>query len=376
VSDPIQLRPASAGPDTGEGRWLTWGAWGLIALGALALLSGAATGRGAAALAGLEAGWLFLTGLAAGAVALSAAVRLAHGRWADELLHLAEAGARFFRPSLALLLLLLLGRALAGAAAAELLGGAFLLAAGLLVAGLGGRFARLVRAPGTPPWRQRGAGAGYLVAYAVGLSVFAWVLAPDLAARPSFTVVPPLYFMGAFLSGIAGVALVAALRGLGGEAVRHDLGKLLFGQGIFWGYLTWSLILPTWYGHLPEELTVLTLRWSGPARPLAGLVLAGVLGVPFVLLLGERWKRRRGPLAVGSATTLLGLAGACHLMTRPPHGPLDPWGLLVTAGVAAGLAAVFWLSVRGGLAGPAPPAPSDPPEHPSPSTPHARERAH
>jgi hypothetical protein len=353
----------------GLGRPLARCSAALAALGAFALVAGPIAGRGDAVLVALEASWLFLAGLAAGTVALAAAVRLSHGRWADEVLHVAEAGGRFFGPTIAVLALLLAGRG-----ASDLRGGrpagslairvALLLVAGLLVAGLGARFVALGRARGEPPWRVRGAAATYLVAFGVGLSIWAWGLAPDLAAQPAFTVVPPLVFMGAFLSGVAGVALVAALQGLGGPDVRHDLGKLLFAFSAVWGYLLWSLVLPTWYGNIPAEAGVLLARWSGASRPFAVMALAGVLAVPLILLLPEPWKRRRAPLAAGATSVLVGLWTERFLLVVPPlERPPDAWSLLIGGGVAAGMAGLFLLSVGGGLAvGPRHP---EPPGHPS-----------
>jgi len=353
----------------GLGRPLAQTAAVLVGLGALVLLAGTIAGRGDAALTALEASWLFLAGLAAGTVALAAAVRLSHGRWADQVLHVAEAGGGFFGPAIAVLTLLLASRGASdlhsGRPAGSLaIRAALLLVAVLLVAGLGARFVALARTRGEPPWRVRGAAATYLVAFGVGLSIWAWGLAPDLIAQPAFTVVPPYVFMGALLSGVAGVALVAALQGLGGPDVRHDLGKLLFGLAGLWGYLLWSLVLPTWYGNIPAEAAVLLARWSGASRPIAVMALAGVLAVPLVLLLPEPWKRRRAPLAAGAASVLAGLWAERFLLVGPPLGrPPDAWSLLIGGGVMAGMAGLFLLSVGGGLA--AGPRQPEPPGHPS-----------
>jgi len=343
-----------------------WSA-GLALLGGLAALVGLASGRGDAALTALRAGWLLLAGLAAGGLALAAAVRLAHGRWADEVLQLAEAGARFFPAALGLLVLLLAWDATAAPGGAGALAGkaALLLASTLLVVGLGARLAARAHASAEPPWRVRGAAAAYLVAFAVGLSAWPFGLAPALTGRPVFTVTPPWFFMGAFLSGVAWTALVAALRGAGSPDLRHDLGKLLFGLGLLWGYLAWSLFLPVWYGGVPGEVEALRAHAGGAAAPVAGLALAGVLLLPSVLLFPERWKRRRGPLAVAGAGSLAGLwAERLLLVGLPADGAADPVGLAVGAGVTAGLAGLFLLTVGAGLAPPE--GPLVPPEQAPP----------
>ena len=64
----------------------------------------------------------------------------------------------------------------------------------------------------------------------------------------------------------------------------HDLGKLLFGFGIFWAYMFWSHYLPIWYGNLPEETAWVILRLrEEPWRNLAWTVLGMNFIIPFFL---------------------------------------------------------------------------------------------
>src|SRR5581483_6422056 len=58
-------------------------------------------------IAALAASWLFFAGLAAGGVALSAAARLAYGRFLEPALQLAESPAAFFPAALVLLAIVL-----------------------------------------------------------------------------------------------------------------------------------------------------------------------------------------------------------------------------------------------------------------------------
>jgi len=131
----------------------------------------------------------------------------------------------------------------------------------------------------------------------VALSFWAYDLVMQLSTGSSATVVPAYYFVGAFLSGFAWVALVTAIRGTSGPDLRHDVGKLLFGFIIVWTYLLWSLFLATWYANVPEESAPLLLRWQGGYRPVSQAVLLAVFFWPFWLLFSERFKRRRGTLA-------------------------------------------------------------------------------
>src|SRR5581483_2396783 len=76
-------------------------------LGLIALLAAPFAHVPAAALAALAASWLFFAGLAAGGVALSAAARLAYGRFLEPSLQLAKSPAAFFPSALVLLAIVL-----------------------------------------------------------------------------------------------------------------------------------------------------------------------------------------------------------------------------------------------------------------------------
>lgn len=316
------------------------------AIGAAALALGIALGRAAPALAALAASWLFFAGLAAGSVALAAAVRIAYGGWARPLLPFAEAGTAFFAPAFVLLLVLIAGLRLLLPAGGVALAAVRLLGSSAVVFALGARFVATSRAPRADPGRIRGAALAYVLAYVVGLSVWAYDLVMRLSVGPLFTVVPAYYFLGAFVSGLAWVALVAAVRDISGPDLRHDLGKLLFAFIVVWSYLLWAMFLPTWYGNVPEEVAVLLRRWSGAWKPVTAAVLFAVFAWPFWLLFSERLKRRRSTLAAGAATILLGLWAERFLLVLPSlHLAGGAASVLVGAGVALGVAGAFLLSL-------------------------------
>ena len=320
------------------------------AVGAAAFVAGVASGHATAAFAALDASWLFFAGLSAGAVAVGAAVRLGYARWAGPILPIADAAARFFPVALALLVLLLLGARTfipwtREASALHLAGlGARQLVSAAVVFTLGRRLVAASRAAGADGHRIRAASLAYALAYAVGLSLWAFDLVMELTDAPSYTVLPAYYFFGAFLSGLAWVALVTAARGLSGPDLRHDVGKLLFAFIIVWSYLLWSLFLPTWYGNVPEESAALLLRWTSPFRPVSAAVLVAVFAWPFWLLFSERMKRRRATLGAGAGTILLGLWAERFLLVVPSiPGPGGAGALLVGAGVTIGVAGLFLL---------------------------------
>ncbi len=327
------------------------------ALGLAAFAAGLLLGRSAAALAALDASFLFFAGLSAGGVALGAAVRVTNGRWARPLLPVADASAGFFIPALAVLVVLLVGaRAFipwAGASGGGRLAALFLrqlVLSGALFA-LGRRFLSRARSPGADEGRVRTAAVVYLFGYAVALSFWAFDLVMALSAAPPSTVIPAYYFFGALLSALAWVALVVAIRGTSGPDLRHDVGKLLFAFIVVWSYLLWALFLPTWYANIPEESAQLLRRWHGGYKPVTVFVLVAVFAWPFWLLFNERLKRRRATLAIGAATILLGLLAERFLMVLPSlQVAAGLASSLVVGGVALGVAGLFLLSVGTRLA--------------------------
>lgn len=342
------------------GRSLARAAAAAVALGAVAFVLGLVLGRSGVALGALSAAWLFFAGMAAGSVAVAAAVRVANGRWAEPALPVADAAAGFFAPALVLLAALVAGaRAFlpwvgtAGAARHAALAAGLLTASAVLFA-LGSRLVTAARR-GEDPGRVRASGVAYLAAYAVVLSAWTFQLVMRIWNGPPATVLPAYYFLGAFLSGLAWIALVVAVRGVSGPDLRHDLGKLLFGLIVVWSYLLWALFLPTWYGNVPEETAPLLARWRGPWRPLTAIVLVAVFAWPFWLLFSERLKRRRGTLAAGAGAILLGLLVERFLLVVPslrlPGGAVS---ILLATAICAGVAGAFLLSVAPRLGAGAP----------------------
>lgn len=312
-------------------------------------------GRPVTAFAALDASFLFFAGLAAGGVALAAAVRVAHGRWARPLMPLAEALSGFFGPALGVLVLLLGARAFIPSPgtgvghSVALLARELILSSALFAAGRA--FVARVHQPQADEGRVRAAGVVYLLCYAVVLSFWAFDLVMKLSETPPSTVIPAYYFLGAFLSGIAWIAFMMAIRGSFEADLRHDLGKLLFAFIVLWSYLLWALFLPTWYGNIPAESTALLRRWEGAYKPVAVGVLVAVAIWPFWLLFSERFKRRRATLAIGAATILIGLLGERFLLVLPSlelTGGVASW--LVGVGVVIGVAGLFLLSVGSRLA--------------------------
>jgi len=329
------------------GRTIATLAWLAVALGAISLVVSAAWNGAETTLGALAAGWLFSAGLAAGAVAVSAAVRVTGGRWAPTFLPIGEAASGFFGVAFVILTGLLVaarfwipGTHRAWALAA--LVGRNLVATGGLFA-VGRWYVRRARAQAPS---AKALAVAYLVIYAAALSLWVIDLVLGLRKGAPSTVLPPYYFTGAFLGGLAWTALVGCARptDAAGSRERHDLGKLLFGFVLFWAYLLWAEYLTIWYGNLPDETGELLARWHGPWKWVSLLVVVSVFIFPAVLFLPARTKRVRGTLAFGSGVILIGLLAERCLLVLPSLSTASHVSIL-SALMVVGVAGLFVLTV-------------------------------
>ena len=334
------------------GRGATRAAVAGIIAGAAAILAGLATGNGRLVFGVLDANWLFFSGLAAGALALSAAIRAAQGRWASALTPVAEAGSSFFAPSLVLLAVLVLGARIwiAWTRDAAIGSVVFLAVRDLslvaLLYGAGRRYLAAVRAGAvlTAP------AIVYLLIYAAVMSVVAFDLVMSLYEGAASTIVPALYFTGALLAGLAGSTLAADVRGRLDTATRHDAAVLLFSLATFWAYLVWAAFLPTWYGNIPEETALLLARWDGGYKPVTVFTLLATALVPFALLIVGAGKRNPAIVRLAAASVFAGLFAESLLFVLPDLDlTASAISLVLGSGVTAGVAGIFLLSLGNGL---------------------------
>jgi hypothetical protein len=313
-------------------------------IGALALVAAPFAQVPAAALAALAASWLFFAGLAAGGVALSAATRLAGGKFLEPALPLAESPAAFFPAALVLLAIVLAtaSRWMPPASHASI--------AGLFVRDFGASVVLFLAGAWflrTGRWSARAslAAIAYLILYALTLSVWAIDLVMALIDSAPSGIVPVQTFMAAFLSAVAWATLLSARRHLD-PVVRLDLGRLLYGFAAFWAYLVWCSFLPVWYANLPEEVGEILGRVEGRWAVLSWGVIVATFVVPFVALLSEAAKRNRIIVGLGATSVLAGLYSERFLLLvrhASPDGGVR--GLLFGAAVAAGVAGAFTLIV-------------------------------
>ncbi|MBI4491339.1 MAG: hypothetical protein HY690_00900 [Chloroflexi bacterium] len=212
-------------------------------------------------------------------------------------------------------------------------------------------------------------GAFYLMVYTFVHLLVASDLAISLVPGWRSAVIPPYHGVSGLQAGIATTLLgLAALRRFGrleryiGLDPFWGAARILLALSLLFFYFTWSELLTTWYGRMPEEQQVLALLMFGPY--LVPFVLSFCLNfvLPFLLLI---WNPIRvsiaGPTFV-AALVLLGnfvdrvriyvaawsVAGPVgqHLEHLPPAqlpGPLD---VLVVLGALAAVGLLYLLALR------------------------------
>ena len=155
---------------------------------------------------------------------------------------------------------------------------------------------------------RRWSGLAMLVfALTLSFGAFDWLM--SLEPHWFSTMFGVYYFAGSAVAIFAVLALVSYLLQLRGILTRtvtaehyHDMGKLLFGFVVFWGYIAFSQFMLIWYADIPEETI-----WYDNRQP-EGSNLTGIstsiallfvfhFFIPFLGLLSRHVRRHRGAMA-------------------------------------------------------------------------------
>jgi hypothetical protein len=106
------------------------------------------------------------------------------------------------------------------------------------------------------------------------------------------------FFAGGFLSALAFLTVFSAWllrQGIMKEQITiehfHDLGKLMFGFTIFWGYMAFSQYFLIWYANIPEETIFFMERWEGNWKVFSLFLVFGNFLLPFIALITRAAKR-------------------------------------------------------------------------------------
>lgn len=142
-----------------------------------------------------------------------------------------------------------------------------------------------------------GEAARFLAVFAVTFAAASMDWFMTLEPRWVSTIFGIYLFAGAFLGGLAAIAVMLTvvrrmdvLARVIAEETYHDLGKLLFGFSCFWAYIWYCQYLLIWYTNMPEETAYFALRTTGGWGFLTALAVALNWIVPFFALMTRRAK--------------------------------------------------------------------------------------
>jgi hypothetical protein len=137
---------------------------------------------------------------------------------------------------------------------------------------------------------------------------------------------PVYFFAGAVLSALSTILLTAFWLQHTGRVTDeittdhyHDLGKLMFGFVVFWGYIAFSQFMLIWYANIPEETFWYDLRINKPGwMGWSIILLVGHLFIPFFAIMG-RTARRNKLFMAGAAVFLLAMHWVDHYWLIMPQ---------------------------------------------------------
>ena len=176
--------------------------------------------------------------------------------------------------------------------------------------------------------RLQGLSAPFMVLFAVTVVFSSFDLEMSLSPLWFSTMFPVYFFAGGFLGALCTILLTCMYLQRSGRVTDeitiehyHDLGKLMQGFTIFWGYIAFSQFLLIWYANIPEETFWYNPRINGAGwKPLTYVLLFGHLFIPFFLLMG-RGLRRNKALLTFSAIFILCFHWLDHYwLVMPEYG--------------------------------------------------------
>ncbi len=201
--------------------------------------------------------------------------------------------------------------------------------------------------------RMQAFSAPMMILFAASIVFSSFDLEMSLSPLWFSTMFPVYFFAGAFLGALCTILLTCMYLQRTGRITDeitiehyHDLGKLMQGFVIFWGYIAFSQFLLIWYANIPEETFWYELRFEDNGWRTASIVLlVGHLFIPFFLLMG-RWIRRNKTILTISAIFILCLHYLDHYWQVMPQYeagvfPFSGMGIIIDLGCLVGMVALF-----------------------------------
>lgn len=297
--------------------------------------------------------FLFWSAMAQGGVLFSAVLQVTNARWGRGLRGAAEAFAAFFPVSIVLFFILFLGREhifpwihaedLHGKEVwlntpflfgRDLVGLGILYFLGLLFTSQSLGLKRLTDTTSQEARqtnkRLTTLGVGYILAYALVLSLIGYDLVMSLDYHWISTLFGAYIFIKAFYIGLGGLIITAALLHLNSntdfnlpEKEFHDIGKLFLAFCLVWADFFYVQLVVIWYGNIPEETVYVISRVvQAPWRSLAWTVFGISFVLPFLVLLNRKVKTLPRLMMLLCGLVLVGLWMEHLLLVGPAlsHG--------------------------------------------------------
>jgi hypothetical protein len=329
----------------------------LLAIGCAAFVIAIAAGAAERAWQAYLLNFLFWTGIAQCGVIFAAAYEVTKGQWSDMLRRMGESLSFFLPVSLALFVVMMLfgassifpwsrqaypGREGWLNVPAVALRDGFIFVVVFTLSLVYVRYSRR-RDP-----RTRTLAPVLLIIFGIGFSLIGFDLVMSLDPEWNNTLFGWYFFVAAFYTMLAVLAIAAAVfrRPWGLERhlkpdQTHDLGRLLFGICLLTGGFFWAQWLVFWYGNLPEEIGYVIRRYyEMPFAPLGWIMTYGGFIVPLVVLLSKPLKRNPKALMAVAVWILSMMWLQQYLWIVPAlwKGPGVPFviELLITAGFLGG----------------------------------------
>lgn len=140
-----------------------------------------------------------------------------------------------------------------------------------------------------------------MIVFAASLVFSSFDLLMSLSPLWFSTMFPVYFFTGSILSALALITLTCLWIQRSGRVTDeitiehyHDLGKMMHGFIVFWGYIAFSQFMLIWYANIPEETFWYEYRINANGwRTLSLVLLVGHLFIPFLAVMGRTMRRNR-----------------------------------------------------------------------------------
>ena len=213
--------------------------------------------------------------------------------------------------------------------------------------------------------RMQAFSAPAMIVFAASIVFSSLDLLMSLAPLWFSTMFPVYFFAGSVLSSLALITLTALYLQRTGRITDevttehyHDMGKLMFGFVVFWGYIAFSQFLLIWYANIPEETFWYEYRMNMTDGwgVLSIILLVGHLFVPFLFMMGRTMRRNRNLMFIAVIYLLAMHWIDLYWLVMPQYsraGGEIPFGLMsilsdlaCTVGVLGLFLGIFFLITR------------------------------